>query len=228
MTDLINEFIKVRNIELVEKQKRFFKTGKGEYAENDRFIGLTVPQVRSCVKNNYKKLTLKDIEFYIQNEYHEIRLFAILCLVEKFEKSKIFKEKEELVNLYLNNTTYINNWDLVDLSCYKLLGRYCFENNKSDILYKLSKSGNLWEERISIVSTMFYIKRGNFDIILNLCKYFLNHKHHLIHKACGWMLREVGKKDEKVLLDFLSKYNDKMPRIMFGYAKERIKSLIIV
>lgn len=227
MTDLINEFIKVRNIELVEKQKRFFKTRKGEYAENDRFIGLTVPQIRSFVNIYYKELTLKDIEFYIKNEYHEIRLFAILCVVEKFEKSKIFEEKEELVNFYLNNIKYINNWDLVDLSCYKLLGRYCFENNKSDILCKLSKSGNLWEERISIVSTMFYIKRGHFGITLNLCKYFLNHKHHLIHKACGWMLREIGKKDEKVLLDFLNEYKDVMPRIMFSYAKEKIKNLII-
>lgn len=222
MTDLINEFVKVRNVELVEKSKRFFKTGKGEYAENDRFIGLTVPQVRYFVKNYCKILNLKDIEFYIKNEYHEIRLFAILCLVEKFEKSKIFKEKEELVNFYLNNTKYVNNWDLVDLSCYKLLGRYCFENNKDDILYNLSKSGNLWKERISIVSTMFYIKRSSFDITLYLCKYFLNHKHHLIHKACGWMLREIGKKDEKVLLDFLNKYKDKMPRIMFSYAKERL------
>lgn len=227
MTDLIDEFIKVGNISLVEHHKRFFKTEKGEYGEGDKFIGLTVPQVRCFVKNYYKKLNLKDIDFYIKNEYHEIRLFAILCLVEKFEKSKILEEKEELVNFYLNNIKYVNNWDLVDLSCYKLLGRYCFENNKSDILYNLSKSCSLWEERISIVSTMFYIKRNNFNITLDLCKYFLNHKHHLIHKACGWMLREVGKRDERILVDFLNKYKDVMPKIMFSYAKERIKNLIV-
>lgn len=226
--DIINSFFNIRNINLAEHHKKFFKTGKGEYGENDKFIGLTVPQVRVFVKKYCTNLSLKDLDFFIKNEYHELRLFAILCLVDKFEKSKLLTEQEVIVKYYLNNTNYINNWDLVDVSCYKILGSYCFNNKKNDILYNLSRSNNLWEERISIVSTMYYIKKNNFDITLELCKFFINHKHHLIHKACGWMLREVGKKDEELLIKFIQSNKNNMPSIMLSYAKEKIKAKTII
>ena len=143
----------------------FFKTGKGEYAEGDKFIGVVVPDSRKLVKEYWQKAELSDVQEILKSEFHEMRLVALLILVNKFEKSKDVKEQKKFVDFYLKNTKYINNWDLVDLSCYKLLGRYCFENQKDDILKKLSNSENMWEKRIAVVATMHHIKKGNsFDL----------------------------------------------------------------
>ena len=201
----------------------FFKTGKGEYAEGDQFIGVVVPDSRKLVKEYWQKATLDDVQEILKSEFHEMRLVALLILVTKFEKTKDEKEKKTLVDFYLKNTKYINNWDLVDLSCYKLLGRYCFENQKDDILRELSNSDNMWEKRIAIVATMHHIKKGkSFDLTQELVLNNLNHPHDLMHKANGWLLREIGNKDEEVLLDFLKIYYQNMPRTTLRYAIEKL------
>ena len=199
----------------------FFKTGKGEYAEGDQFIGVVVPDSRKLVKEYWQKATLDDVQEILKSEFHEMRLVALLILVTKFEKTKDEKEKKTLVDFYLKNTKYINNWDLVDLSCYKLLGRYCFENQKDEILKKLSNSENMWEKRIAIVATMYHIKKGSHDLTIELALNNLNHSHDLMHKANGWLLREIGNKDEEVLLDFLKIYYQNMPRTSLRYAIEK-------
>ena len=201
----------------------FFKTGKGQYAEGDQFIGVVVPDSRKLVKEYWQKATLDDVQEILKSEFHEMRLVALLILVTQFEKSKDEKEKKTLVDFYLKNTKYINNWDLVDLSCYKLLGRYCFENQKDDILRELSNSDNMWEKRIAIVATMHHIKKGkSFDLTQELVLNNLNHPHDLMHKANGWLLREIGNKDEEVLLDFLKIYYQNMPRTTLRYAIEKL------
>ena len=201
----------------------FFKTGKGQYAEGDQFIGVVVPDSRKLVKEYWQKATLDDVQEILKSEFHEMRLVALLILVNKFEKSKDKNEQKKLVDFYLKNTKYINNWDLVDLSCYKLLGRYCFENQKDDILRELSNSDNMWEKRIAIVATMHHIKKGkSFDLTQELVLNNLNHPHDLMHKANGWLLREIGNKDEEVLLDFLKIYYQNMPRTTLRYAIEKL------
>ena len=201
----------------------FFKTGKGEYAEGDQFIGVVVPDSRKLVKEYWQKAELSDVQEILKSEFHEMRLVALLILVNKFEKSKDKTEQKKLVDFYLKNTKYINNWDLVDLSCYKLLGKYCFENQKDDILRELSYSDNMWEKRIAIVATMHHIKKGkSFDLTQELVLNNLNHPHDLMHKANGWLLREIGNKDEEVLLDFLKIYYQNMPRTTLRYAIEKL------
>ena len=201
----------------------FFKTGKGEYAEGDQFIGVVVPDSRKLVKEYWQKAELSDVQEILKSEFHEMRLVALLILVNKFEKSKDKTEQKKLVDFYLKNTKYINNWDLVDLSCYKLLGRYCFENQKNDILRELSNSDIMWEKRIAIVATMHHIKKGkSFDLTQELVLNNLNHPHDLMHKANGWLLREIGNKDEEVLLDFLKIYYQNMPRTTLRYAIEKL------
>ena len=201
----------------------FFKTGKGEYAEGDKFIGVVVPDSRKLVKEYWQKAELSDVQEILKSEFHEMRLVALLILVNKFEKSKDKTEQKKLVDFYLKNTKYINNWDLVDLSCYKLLGRYCFENRKDDILRELSNSDNMWEKRIAIVATMHHIKKGkSFDLTQELVLNNLNHPHDLMHKANGWLLREIGNKDEEVLLDFLKIHYQNMPRTTLRYAIEKL------
>ena len=201
----------------------FFKTGKGEYAEGDKFLGVVVPDSRKIVKEHWQKATLDDIQEILKSEFHEMRLVALLMLVAKFEKSKDQNEQKKLVDFYLKNTQYINNWDLVDLSCYKLLGRYCFENRQESILRKLSDSENMWEKRIAIVGTMHYVKKGSFDLTQDLVLNNLNHPHDLMHKANGWLLREMGKKNEALLLEFLKKHYPKMPRTTLRYAIEKLE-----
>ena len=200
----------------------FFKTGKGQYAEGDQFIGVVVPDSRKLVKEYWQKANLDDVQEILKSEFHEMRLVALLILVTKFEKSKDEKEKKTLVDFYLKNTKYINNWDLVDLSCYKLLGRYCFENQKDDILRELSNSDNMWEKRIAIVATMYHIKKGSHDLTIELALNNLNHSHDLMHKANGWLLREMGKKDEDKLMNFLKTHYQNMPRTSLRYAIEKL------
>ena len=200
----------------------FFKTGKGEYAEGDKFIGVVVPDSRKIVKEFWQKAELSDIQEILKSEFHEMRLVALLILVNKFEKSKDKNEQKKLVDFYLKNTKYINNWDLVDLSCYKLLGRYCFENQQDVILRKLSDSENMWEKRIAIVGTMYHVKKGNFDLTIELALNNLQHSHDLMHKANGWLLREIGNKNEEVLLDFLKIHYKNMPRTCLRYSIEKL------
>jgi len=210
--------------ELADKEKatflqRFFKTGKGQYAEGDVFWGIKVPETRQVAKA-YCKLPFSEIEKVIANPVHEARLCALMILVERFKKS-CETDKKAIVDFYLSNTQYINNWDLVDLSCYKILGQYLLDKPR-DILYRLAKSKNMWEQRIAIVSTLAFIRNRDFVDTLAISEMLLDHPHDLIHKAVGWMLRELSKRDEDVMLDFVEKYYAKMPRTALRYAIERL------
>ena len=201
----------------------FFKTGKGQYGEGDYFIGISVPDQRKIAKK-YLSLKLEDIQNLLEANIHEYRLTALLILVEKFKKSflKNFSQEdsEEIISFYLKNTKKVNNWDLVDLTAPNILGAYLLNKNR-DILYTLAKSDNLWEKRIAVISTFVFIKNNDFKDTLEISKILLKDKHDLIHKAVGWMLREVGKKSLKTETDFLSKNYKEMPRTTLRYAIEK-------
>ncbi len=200
---------------------RFFKTGKGEYAEGDKFLGVVVPDSRKIAKHFATKIDLAEIQDILCSEFHEMRLVALLILIHKFEKSRNQHEKNQLVDFYLKNTKYINNWDLVDLTSYKILGRYCFENQEEEILRNLCASENMWEKRMAIVATMYYIKKERYDLTKEFALKNLQHPHDLMHKANGWLLREMGKKDEAELFEFLRLHYHNMPRTTLRYAIEK-------
>ncbi|MBR9699903.1 DNA alkylation repair protein [Candidatus Woesearchaeota archaeon] len=196
--------------------QRFFKTGKGEYGEGDIFLGVMVPEQRKIAKK-YKDLPLKDIQSLLNSKIHEHRLVALFILVGQYSKSK----DKKYVDFYLKNTKRVNNWDLVDLSAHKILGDYLLDK-KRDILYMLARSKNLWERRISILSTFAFINNGEYRDSLRIAEMLLHDKHDLIHKAVGWMLREVAKRVNKSKAKaFLVKHKKDMPRTMLRYAIER-------
>lgn len=201
---------------------RFFKAGSGEYAEGDEFIGVTVPEQRKVAREFWKKISLEELGELLSSKIHEHRHTALLMLVTKFEKTKNPAERKEIVDFYLKNKQFINNWDLVDNSCYKILGRYCFENQDVSILKNLSEEDNLWSKRMAIVSTMWFAKRGDFSLLKELALKNMNYKHDLMHKANGWLLREMGQKNEQELLDFLKLYYKTMPRTSLRYAIEKL------
>ena len=201
---------------------RFFKAGKGQYAEGDEFIGVTVPDQRKVVKEYWNKISLKELGELLSSKIHEHRHCALLMLVAKFEKSKDQEEKKDIVNFYLKNKAHINNWDLVDNSCYKILGRYCFENHDDTLLKEFSDEDNLWSKRMAIVSTMFHVKQGDFSLMIEIAVKNLNHTHDLMHKANGWLLREMGQKNEEKLLGFLKVHYKTMPRTTLRYAIEKL------
>lgn len=206
-----------------EIMQAFFKTGKGEYGEGDVFIGVTVPDQRSVAKEFYNNISLEELGELLSSKIHEHRLTALLILVHQFEKTKDKIKQKEIIDFYLKHTKHINNWDLVDTSCYKILGRYCFENQDSKLLDKLSESENMWEMRMAIVGTMHHIKKGQFELTKNFALKNLKHPHDLMHKANGWLLREMGKMNEKELLDFLNLHYKEMPRTCLRYAIEKLE-----
>jgi 3-methyladenine DNA glycosylase AlkD len=217
--DILADFKKVSSKEKAQILQRFFKTGKGEYGEGDIFIGVVVPEIRKLCKKYYKELSFNNLDYFMHSKIHEHRLFAILCLTYKYEKADEY-EQRRIFDYYLKNTKYINNWDLVDLSAPKIVGRYLKDKDR-DILYKLVKSNSLWEQRVAVLATASFIYDHDFKDILRFSEMLINHKHDLIHKAVGWMLREVGKKDLNVLRKFLNKYATKMPRTMLRYSIEK-------
>jgi 3-methyladenine DNA glycosylase AlkD len=199
--------------------KRFFKTGKGQYGEGDIFLGIQVPDSRKIVRK-YAGIPLDDVLRLLSSKIHEERLIALLIMVEKVRQSDE-AGKETLYEKYLENTQYINNWDLVDLSADKIVGSYLFDKPK-DVLYLLATSEKLWERRISILATFYFIKKGLYEETLKIANILLKDPHDLIHKAVGWMLREVGKKcSQEVLEQFLLVNYRQMPRTMLRYAIER-------
>ena len=206
-----------------EIMQAFFKTGKGEYGEGDVFIGVAVPEQRSVAKEFYNKISLGELGELLPSKIHEHRLTALLILVHQFEKTKDKIKQKEIIDFYLNRTQHINNWDLVDTSCYKILGRYCFENQDSKLLDKLSESENMWEKRMAIVATMHHIKKGKFELTKAFALKNLKHPHDLMHKANGWLLREMGNKNETELLDFLNMHYKEMPRTCLRYAIEKLE-----
>ena len=197
----------------------FFKTGAGEYGEGDVFIGVRVPALRTLSKEG-DELALADILTLLHSQFHEERLLALMMLVRRFERGAA-KQRESIFNLYLREARWINNWDLVDLSAPKIVGPWLVDHPRG-ILQELVQSANIWERRIAVVATYAFIRLGQFDDTLALCESLLLDRHDLIHKACGWMLREVGKRDESVLTGFLDRHASRMPRTMLRYAIERL------
>ncbi|MCR5463020.1 MAG: DNA alkylation repair protein [Bacteroidales bacterium] len=222
MNKLLQEMLLKEDPSQVEGLSRFFKTGPGQYGEGDLFLGIKVPVTRAIVKACWKELTLSDLEECVLNPYHEVRLAALLALVEMFSHSKKDRAfQKECVDFYLSHTDRINNWDLVDLSCYPLLGVWLLDKDRS-LLYDLARDGKtIWEQRIGIVSTMTFIRHGQLDDTFSIADIFLHHPHDLIHKAVGWLLREAGKKDEVALTEFLKSRHKTMPRTMLRYAIEK-------
>lgn len=201
--------------------QRFFKTGPGEYGEGDKFLGIVVPLQRHLALKYYQSVRLDDIKKLLKSQWHEYRLVGLLLLTYKFPQSST-REKKQIYNFYLKNIRYINNWDLVDLSADKIVGAYLFTQSDKKILYQLARHKNLWSRRIAVVATFYFIKQNQFSYTLRLAKILLADKHDLIHKAVGWMLREIGKRKQEVLKTFLDQYYQVMPRTMLRYAIERL------
>ena len=195
--------------------QNFFKTSQGQYGEGDIFIGVSVPNTRK-IAEKYSNINLKTISELLDSKIHEERLLGVLILVQKYQKTK----EDEIPKFYLKHNKKINNWDLVDLSADKILGKYYFNKSKED-LYKLAYSENIWERRTSIIATFHFIKNNQFEDTIKISKILLKDNHDLIQKAVGWMLREIGKRNLKVLEDFLKKNYKNMPRTMLRYSIEK-------
>jgi len=198
--------------------QRFFKTGPGEYGEGDKFLGIMVPVQRSIAKK-YKELSIKDLKELLYSDKHEERLISLLILVEQFKRGDE-RLKEDIFTFYHLHRKKINNWDLVDLTAHIISGSYLMDKDKT-ILYKLAESKNIWDRRISVLSTFHFIKNNVFDDALCIAEILLIDKHDLIHKAVGWMLREIGNRDMNTEEGFLEKHYKKMPRTMLRYAIEK-------
>ena len=197
---------------------RFFKTGPGQYGEGDKFLGIKVPVTRSVVKECWRSVGFPELEECITSEYHEVRLAALLTLVEQFRRC----HSEEHVRFYLSHTAFINNWDLVDLSCYPLVGEWLLQKRDRTLLYDLAQNGRtIWEQRIGIVSTMTFIRHGQLQDTFDIADILLHHPHDLIHKAVGWLLREAGKRDKAALEAYLKPRYRTMPRTMLRYSIEK-------
>ena len=220
LKDVKAQMQELSNPKIAEHSLRFFKTGPGEYGEGDLFLGIRVP-VTKKVARKFKELPVDEVLKLLKSKYHEERLLALIMLVNRFKK-ETDKEQKKIYEAYLSHTEYINNWDLVDGSAHQIVGGYLFERDRKP-LYQLAKSKSLWERRISMIATYTFIKRDDFEDTLNLSAILLTDEEDLMHKAVGWMLREVGKKDIEVEERFLRKHYKKMPRTMLRYAIEKFE-----
>ncbi|MCG8373798.1 MAG: DNA alkylation repair protein [Balneolales bacterium] len=218
--NIYSELLELSNPEKAEHSGRFFRSGPGEYAEGDKFLGVTVPDQRKVAKK-FKKAPLNEVEKLLQHEHHEARLTAVMLLVYRIEKAGQ-EVIDEVAAFYLKNIRFINNWDLVDSSCRFILAKF-LEHRERQLLYDLAESQNLWERRIAIITCYYFIKKGDFDDALAISELLLHDDHDLIHKAVGWMLREIGNLDleqEEAFLLEDGRYK-KMPRTMLRYAIEK-------
>ncbi len=237
MNKLFDSILAKQDPAQVEGLSRFFKTGKGQYGEGDQFLGIKVPVTREVVKQCWQTTTFDDLEACIASEYHEMRLAALLTLVQIFKhagkrvssSSSVIPGstrnlQQQCVEFYLSHTQYINNWDLVDLSCYELLGTWLLDKDRT-LLYDLARDGKtIWEQRIGMVSTMQFLRHGQLDDTYAIADIFLAKPqplHDLLQKAVGWLLREAGKRDEQRLKDWLLSCYQSMPRTMLRYAIEK-------
>ena len=230
MNILKNDMMQAADPSLVEGLSRFFKTGKGQYGEGDLFLGIRVPVTRAIVKECWKEVSFANLEECISSGYHEIRLAALLCLIRIFKSSgKDPARQKECIDFYLSHTAHINNWDLVDLSCYELLGAWLVDKDRS-LLYDLARDGKtIWEQRIGIVSTLAFIRRGELDECFEISDIMLSRKgkmHDLLQKATGWMLREAGKRDQARLVGYLRQKWNCIPATMRRYACEKLSDII--
>jgi 3-methyladenine DNA glycosylase AlkD len=216
--EIISELNKLADAKIAKDSQRFFKTEKGEYGYGDKFLGIRVPVLRKIAKS-CQDITITEIKKLIKSEFHEIRLLALVILVNQYSQAN--EEKKEIIyKLYLKHTKYINNWDLVDISAHHIVGAWLADKDRS-ILYKLVTSTKLWERRITIMSTFFFIKNGEFIDALKLSKILINDSEDLIHKAVGWMLREIGNRDQKEEEKYLKQHYKQMPRTMLRYSIEK-------
>lgn len=221
LNELKKDLEKEKNPEQAKNLQRFFKTGKGQYGEGDIFLGIKVPVQRQLVKKYWKDATLKDIQELLNSKIHEERMIGLLILVKMYEKSKKNKLKQrEIFEFYLKNTSRINNWDLVDLSAPNIVGDFSSVDG-TEIIRFLAKSKNLWERRIAILATSAFIRKKVYGETLAISEMLLHDEHDLIHKAVGWMLREVGKRNQEVLEIFLKERYKEMPRTMLRYSIEK-------
>lgn len=219
LKELLKDFKKQANPEKAKLLQGFFKTGKGEYGEGDIFLGLMVPQQRLLAKK-YPDLSLNDLQELMNSKIHEHRLTALFILISQYKR--LPDRRTEIYKFYLKNTKNINNWDLVDLSSPNIVGDYLLNHpQEQQILYKLAKSKSLWERRISVLATFMFIRGKQFDHTLKIAEMLLKDQHDLMHKAVGWMLRELGKRDEKLLCKFLDAHKQEMPRTMLRYSIEK-------
>ena len=220
MSDVVNkiqtELRSVASKKRAEASKWYFKSEPGVV---DEFLGITVPNQRLIAKKYYRNIGCRDVEKLLHSNVHEERLTALIMWVLQYKKAKE-QNKKVYVDLYLENTKWINNWDLVDTSARDIVGEYLFTRDRS-ILMELSRSSDVWERRIAIIATSYFIQYSDFEWTLKLAEHYLNDTHHYIHKATGWMLREVGKRDQKVLVRFLNTHAAHMPRTMLRYAIEK-------
>lgn len=214
-----SSFRKLSNKTTAEQSKRFFKTKKGEYGFGDQFLGITMPEIRKFAQQHSDLTIEKTIEL-IRSPYHEERMLGLILLINQFKRSKTPQAQQAIYEVYVNHFQYINNWDLVDVSCPHIVGRYLMDKDRS-ILYTWAKSDHLWTRRIAIVSTLWFIRQSDFEEVLSIAEILLNDHHDLIHKAVGWMLREAGKIELAPLEYFLKKHYQSMPRTMLRYAIER-------
>jgi 3-methyladenine DNA glycosylase AlkD len=213
-----SELLALGDQERAKKLAGFFKTGKGQYGEGDVFLGIPVPEQRKVAKR-YIGLSLDELLELLRSKIHELRLTALLILVLKYSKAND-SEKEMIYNFYLKNTKFVNNWDLVDLTAPKIVGDYLVYRERA-ILLELVNSVSLWERRIAVLATFCFIKNNDFNDAFSISRVLIKDEHDLIHKAVGWMLREIGKRDQKALEEFLMKYYKQMPRTMLRYAIEK-------
>ena len=208
----------------VEGLMRFFKTGPGQYGEGDKFLGIKVPVTRDVVKECWKECGFKELSECLASEYHEVRLAALLTLVQQYKHAKQESQRKQFIDYYLAHLEVVNNWDLVDLSCYELLGTWLLNKDRT-LLYDLARDGKtIWEQRIGIVSTMQFIRHGELDDTYAIADIFLAKPqplHDLLQKAVGWLLREAGKRDEQRLKDWLSTRYMTMPHTLLRYAIEK-------
>lgn len=225
MNNLYDSIFAKQDPSQVEGLSRFFKTGKGQYGEGDRFLGIKVPVTREVVKRCWQETSFDDLDICVCSEYHEMRLAALLALVQVFRHAKKDQSMQQrCIDFYLSHTDFINNWDLVDLSCYELLGTWLLDKDRT-LLYDLARNGKtIWEQRIGMVSTMQFLRHGQLDDTYAIAEIFLDKPqplHDLLQKAVGWLLREAGKRDEQRLRDWLSIRYQTMPRTMLRYAIEK-------
>ena len=218
LLQLQQELKRATNPKQAKLLQRFFKTGPGEYGHGDIFLGIMVPAQRKIV-GKYTDLSFPEIQKLLNSKIHEHRFCALVILVSKYKKAND-AEKKRIFDFYIKNSRKINNWDLVDVSAPKIVGEYLLNKNKA-ILYELVRSKNLWQKRIAVLATFWFIREKKFDDSLEISEILLKDKHDLIHKAVGWMLREIGKKNKQVEIKFLEKHAHKMPRVMLRYAIEK-------
>ena len=214
LKEIREELKEKTNKEKAEVLQRFFKTKKGEYGEGDVFLGITVPELRKIAKKN-KNIGIMETLQFLRSKVHEERFIALLILIDKFSE-----KNEKIFNLYLKNLKWVNSWDLVDISAYRIIGEYLFDKEKT-VIYNLAFSENLWEKRVAIMSTFYFIRKNHFKDTINIAEILVYDNHDLIQKAVGWMLREIGKRDIREEEKFLDKYYKKMPRTMLRYAIEK-------